>query len=437
MNWKGRDAMCLVGLFVLAGWVNGAQGAADLADRVSVAMPTVRDAYEQFHTYPELGLQEERTAAHLRAELERMGFREFATVESLPTAVIAIWDTGKAGPTIALRAELDARPTQESADNEPRSAIDGVMHNCGHDAHAAMLLGAAEIVATDPDAFSGRIVFLFQPAEEVKGGADDIVAHGVLQRLGVEAIFAQHVFSGLPVGEFRLTSGPAMAGSNYFTIELSGQGSHAAAPEDGDDLPLVAARLTEALTTLPARRLPLANRPAVLSVTHVQTGDPRALNVLPATATIAGTIRAFEDLDEAPEGGGRSIRELVTETAEQLAAAHGVSAEVSIRKGSPPTVNNRPLEALMVPALRDILPGKLEINQERGMFSEDFSYYTASIPSLYFGLGIAKDSLGYAGVHSSEFNLHPEALEHGVTLLVALAQTAGQVDLSTLDQSDD
>lgn len=215
-----------------------------------------------------------------------------------------------------------------------------------------------------------------------------------------------------------------MAGSNYFTIELSGKGSHAAAPASGNDLPLVAARVTEALASLAGRRLDVIRRPAVISVTRLEAGGERALNVLPPSAVVAGTIRAFEDIDSPPGEGQSSIRELLEETVRGIALAHGVEVEIRLRKASPPTINDPALEAALVPSLLRLLPGQLEVNLERGMFSEDFSYYTATFPSLYFGLGVAKDGLGEAGVHTAEFTLHPEALQQGIALLVSLAHVA-------------
>ncbi|MET0530359.1 MAG: M20/M25/M40 family metallo-hydrolase [Microvirga sp.] len=146
----------------------------------------------------------------------------------------------------------------------------GLMHNCGHDVHAAVLLATARYVATHRELFVGKLVFLFQPAEETAGGADDIVREGVLDRLGVEKTFALHAAPGMPVGTIGISAGSTLAGSNYFTLTLKGRGSHAAAPFEGNDLPLVASHFVEALVQLPARRVDIANRPMVISVTKLR-----------------------------------------------------------------------------------------------------------------------------------------------------------------------
>ncbi len=394
-------------------------------DAVAEALPTVQATYRSIHEHPELGLKESATHDLLQGQLAALGLTQFEPVAKLPTAIITVWDSGRPGPTIALRAELDARPTQEAADHDPRSLIDGVMHNCGHDAHAAMVLGAARVITRHPAAFNGKVVFIFQPAEEIAGGADDIVADGVLQRLGVQAIFAQHVSPGMPVGAISFTSGAVLAGSNYFTITLHGQGSHAAMPSDGSDLPLVTAKVVEALASLPARRLDLLNQPVVLSVTRIETGSAKASNVLPAAATIGGTIRAFADLDAAGPSGSPSVRDLINQTLAGLTAAYGATFELSLRKGSPPTRNDLALEAALLPPVNRALPDTLRVTADRGMFSEDFSYYTAEFPCLYFGLGVTRDGRGDAGVHTADFNLHPDALAVGTRWLVELARTAG------------
>ncbi len=396
----------------------------DVRSAVAEAVPLVESTYRAIHEHPELGLQEFETRDRLRGELEALGLTRFESIEKLPTAVIAVWDSGRPGPTIALRAEMDARPTQEVAGNDPRSQIDGVMHNCGHDAHAAMLLGAAQVITRHPAAFAGRVVFVFQPAEEIKGGADDIVADGLLERLGVQAVFAQHVAPNLPVGTVAFTSGPTLAGSNYFTITLRGQGSHAAVPFEGADLPLVAAKVTEALASLAARQVDVLNQPAVISVTQIQTGSARALNVVPNEAVVAGTIRAFVDVDEAGAGDGPSLRARIEQVLAGITSAYGASYDLALRKGSPPTRNDVALEQAVLPQVNAAWPGVLQMSTERGMFSEDFSYYTASFPCLYFGLGVTGPDGAAGGVHSASFALDPAALEVGTRWLVEVARAA-------------
>lgn len=390
---------------------------------LSAVLPTARDAYQFLHSNPELGKEEHRAHRYLTDQLTAMGGFTLVPSVKAPTAVIAVFDSGKPGPVIALRAEMDARKldagVSEPAGHQPRSQIDGVMHNCGHDVHAAILLATAKYVATHRDRYVGKIVFLFQPAEEVAGGADDIVAEGILDRLGVQQLFALHSAPGMPVGEIAISPGATLAGSNYFDLKLTGQGSHAAAPYDGDDLPLTATYFVQALSQLPARRIDIANRPMVVSVTRIKT-ESGGLNILPSTVEISGTIRAFENLRTAPTGG-EALEKVITDTIDGLAAAHGVKADWSLRIGSPPTLNDPALFAKVLPVLTPAWPGKLDTSPSRGMFSEDFAYYTAGRPALYFSLGVAKGGLGEGGVHSSAFTVHPDSLETGVRLMTLLA----------------
>lgn len=410
---------------------NSSAASATAAWNTPIAQVTADSAlvwriYRDLHEHPELGMREKRTAEVLRRELRQLGYSHFVESKSAPTAVIAVLDTRKPGPVIALRAEMDARPTQEPESHDPRSTIDGVMHNCGHDAHAAMLVGSAAVLMRNRESLSGKIVFVWQPAEETRGGADDIVNEGILQELGVQAIFAQHVVSGTPVGTVGVSGGPTMAGSNYFTLRISGSGSHAAQPSAGSDIVLAAAALVRELAVFPARRLDILERPMVISPTSFEAGSETATNVLPSEAVIRGTIRAFEKVvASAPDDS--SLESKLRDYLNGAASSLGVTYELSIREGSPPTVNDDRLFRELSGPLAATWGSGFDTTPYRGMFSEDFSFYTAVIPSLYFGLGISKDGLGDAGVHSADFTLHPSALVQGTRFLVELATTAGEV----------
>ena len=391
--------------------------------------PLARAAYRRLHEHPELGNKEVETQKYLLTELRRIGYTEFVQSTRAPTAVIAVLDTRRPGPVIALRAEMDARETQEPESHDPRSLVPGVMHNCGHDAHAAMLLGAAEALIKDPRQLSGKIVFLFQPAEETRGGADEIVGEGILARLGVKAIFAQHVVGGAPVGVISVSPGPTMAGSSYFRLTVSGAGAHAAQPHVGSDVLLAGAAMAQGLAGLPARRMDVTTRPAVISPVYFNAGKEGATNVLPTEATIRGTIRAFEPPGGMPGSAIPSIEQIARGYLDGVAKSFGVTYELSITTGSPPTVNDESLFRRMATPLAAAWtsPGhSFDTTPYRGMFSEDFAYYTGAIPALYFGLGIAKDGLGDAGAHTPEFTIHPSALDAGVRFLLLLAETASR-----------
>jgi amidohydrolase len=389
---------------------------------VDSVIPLVRSTYRYLHENPETGHRESAARDRILAELKRLGGFEFHDVSSLPTEVIAVYDTRRRGPTIALRAELDARPLEtgvnEPQTHDPRSGRAGFMHNCGHDAHAAMLLGAAAYIRAHESQFRGKIVFVFQPAEETRGGADDIVADGVLRRLGVQAIYAQHSAPGVPVGTYTLTAGPALAGSANFTAKLSGRSSHAAAPFEGDDLAVIAARFIQELAYFPARNLDVANRPVVVSVAKL-ISNATTTNLLPSEVTLEGTIRAFEAIVSDDAG---SLARQLSDRVRQLGAAYGIDATLEVRPGAPPTINDERLFNLVVPRLRERFGDALKTPLTRGMFAEDFAYYTSSVPALYFGLGVSKDGLGDKPVHTPDFTIHPDALEAGTELLVELAR---------------
>lgn len=392
-----------------------------LQSEVKRVSALVGATYRQIHEHPELGKHETLTHDLLLASMRAIGYTNFVESKRVPTAVIAVLDTRRPGPTVALRAEMDARPDSEAADHNPRSRTSGLMHSCGHDAHAAMLLGAADVLWRNQSALTGKIVIVFQPAEEVAGGADDIMNEGILATLGVQHIFAQHSSPGMPVGSIAIAPGASLAGSNSFTLTVRGKDSHAAQPSDGSDVPGALATLVRGLIDLPARRLAISNRPAIISVTYMQTGDSSASGTLPAVGIARGTIRAFETVDPAASGDS-SIKAIIDEYLQGTAPGLRVTTEFTLRHGAPVTVNDQKLFDKTVGSLAAVWPGSLNSAPSRGMFSEDFSYYTQSIPSLYFQLGIARDSLGMSGVHSSTFTIHPAALDEGVRLLVLLAQ---------------
>jgi len=380
----------------------------------------VHEAYEQIHTHPELGNQEQQTRHYLLQQLTAAGIDHLVPSERAPTAVITLLDSGRPGPTLALRAEMDARETTENPLNSPRSAVEGLMHNCGHDVHAAMLLGAAVYLHKHPEMYFGKLLVIFQPAEEIRGGANDIVDEGILETQGVDAIIAQHVASNLPVGTVSVSPGAHLAGSNYFTLNVLGNGSHAALPSGGGDTVVAAAKLIAGLSELPARRLDIIERPVIISPTAISS-NTQASNVIPTRVEVRGTIRAFEDLS-AGTPGEQGIEGLIRSYLDGASRSLGVDYELEIRKGSPPTVNDPALYRALVPALQRDWHGRVLTDDYRGMFSEDFSYYTSVVPALYFSIGVARDGFGQAGVHSPDFNVHPAALDEGTALLISLAR---------------
>jgi amidohydrolase len=376
--------------------------------------------YKQIHQKPELGKAEFETSALITSNLKKSGYTEFHSVPDLPTAVIAVLDTKRNGAVIALRAELDARPGKEATGLPYSSQVCNVMHSCGHDAHTAILLSTASLLHKHAASLSGKIVFIFQPAEEIAGGADDIVNSGILKTLKVEKLYALHCYEGYPVGTINICPGYVMAGSNYFTIDITGKGSHAGFPFRGDDIPVAVSELVHGLSELPARKINISERPCVISTTYIQTGDPSASNVLPESARFKGTVRAYEDIDS-PYQGQPSIRALIESYVEQFCKSRNLTYEIDLKKGSPPTRNDEQLYDAILPMLRVNFSGTVDITPYKSMAAEDFSYYTNQVPCLYFSLGIAKDPLGKYGVHTSRFSVHPDAFQYGIELMTFLA----------------
>ena len=399
--------------------------AADFSTEVSARLNVVTDAYQFLHRNPETGKKEFKAQDYLKKKLIALGFTDFVDSKLAPTAVIAVLDTHRPGPVIALRAEMDGRPLEkdvtEPVAHNPRSEVPGFMHNCGHDAHAAILLGTAALVINNIDKFDGKIVFLFQPAEETAVGGDDIVNEGILPALGVTKIFAEHVAPGMAVGTVAMSPGASLAGSNTFALRLTGRSSHAAAPFEGDDVLLNAMKIAEEISLWPARRVDIANSPIIVSIYKFKSEPPPG--ALPAEVEIGGTIRAFADLTVA-DGGNPPIADRLNTLVTDLAKSYGLAAVWSLKPGSPPTYNDPQIVSDLGSKLPAVFPGTVDTRPWRGMFSEDFAYYGKTIPSLYMSLGIAKDGLGLANVHTPDFTIHPDAFRSGLTLMSLVAEIA-------------
>lgn len=374
--------------------------------------------YKHIHQYPELGKKEMLTADFIIGELKQSGFTEFITVPGLPTAVISILKTQKPGSTVGLRAEMDARPGKEESGLPYASTIDSVHHNCGHDAHAAILLAIAKHFMRIKKKLSGRIVFIFQPAEEVAGGADEIVDSKLLDSLNVSQIFALHAATDLPVGTIGISPGYITARSTSFAIFLKGRGSHAAMPYMGDDMPVVTSQLVISLANLPARRMDVSMRPCVISPAIIQVGKT-ATNVLSPDGVIRGTIRSYEHPDT-PVNHQPSIKTLIRTLIAEICGSRGISDSTVFGESGSPTLNHPQLYSTVLPTLHKHFSGKIDETPFKSMAAEDFALYTLERPCLYFSWGVAKDNFGRFGVHTPQFSIHPDAFMFGVELFADL-----------------
>lgn len=368
------------------------------------------------HAHPELSNREVRTG-NLVAELlahEGLQVRRIAG-----TGVVGVLKGGRPGPVVALRADMDALPIQEAVDVPWKSTVPGVMHACGHDAHTAMLLGAAKLLARHRAELPGTVVFLFQPAEEgapagESGGAKRMIAEGALDDPKVEAIYGLHQRPEGPTGTFGWRSGPLMAGSDTWRLVLHGTMAHGAAPHLGNDAILMAAEAVQALQAIRSRRLDPV-KPMVLTVGTIQGGNRH--NIIADRVELTGTLRTFET----------PVREraiaLMHETLKGVCAVHGGTYELAFKDDANPPVDNDP--RLAAPA-RAVLEGLGPLaDQELIMGAEDFAHYQRKVPGVFLFLNTGKGATG--GNHTPTMNLDEAALPLGVAALAALAWTHGGV----------
>ena len=365
------------------------------------------------HCNPELGLQNPETQQLILAELERIGVDRVAVGKSV-TSVVAEIDGLATSPgraaCVALRADMDALPLTENADVPFVSKNEGRMHACGHDTHVAMLLGAAEVLAGARASFAGTVRLLFQPGEEGYGGAAYMIREGALD--GVDEAFAIHVDSSLRPGTVALRGGPIMVAADTFVVSFNGKGGHASMPHlSVDPIPAIGP-FVDGLSHIAARETDPDDR-AVLSVTKVDAGT--AFNVVPSTATCAGTIRTIS-----PKGRAHA-HERLRRVADGVAAARGLTAEVKIVEGYPPTVNH----AEVVDRVEAVASGiGLPIHRMPSpvMGAEDFSYVLEKLPGAIVFLGCSVK--GGGPLHSDKMRVDEDALPLGAALHAAVAVEA-------------
>jgi len=377
------------------------------------------------HEHPELSNREVRTAALVADELERLGLT--VRREVAHTGVVGLLEGARPEPVVALRADMDALPVTEETGlpfasrvrTEYQGREVGVMHACGHDAHVAILLGVARVLAGLRDQLPGSVLFVFQPAEEgappgEQGGAELMLAEGVFERPRPGAIFGLHVVPQHEAGEIAWRARGAMASSDRLEIVVRGRQTHAAYPWLGTDPITVAARTILALQALPAREVD-ARVPSVVSIGRV-AGGVRS-NIIPERVELEGTIRSLEPAVR------EALHRRVRETAEGLAETAGASAEVTIHRGYPVTWNDPELVRTMLPTLERVAPGRVVETLPR-TGAEDFSYFAREVPGFYFWLGIREPGTRVedaAPNHSPLFRIDEDALELGVRAMANLA----------------
>ena len=359
------------------------------------------------HAHPELGLEEVRTAGIVAEKLKSWGIEVHTGVGR--TGVVGVLRRGTGGPAIGLRADMDALPMEEETNLPYRSTNPGRMHACGHDGHTTMLLGAARYLAEHGD-FNGTVNFIFQPGEEGVGGALAMLEDGLFERFPCDAIYAMHNRPGMPVGQFCIGKGPSAAGGAFFDITITGKGSHGARPEGSIDPVLTACHITTALQSIVSRNVPPADT-AVLSVTKIVGGD--AYNVIPQTAIISGTCRAFrkEVMAQMEEGMKR--------VAKGVAEGFGATATVDFRLIFAPLVNDPDhTDAIADAAAALVGEAKVDRNKAPGMGSEDFSFMMEKVPGAYIQVGNGDTAMP----HNPAYNFSDEATPYGAALFATLVE---------------
>ena len=360
------------------------------------------------HTIPELQFACHRTAAFVVERLREFGVDEIH--EGIAeTGVVAIIEGRGAGPTIGLRADMDALPMTEETGLDYASTVPGVMHACGHDGHTAMLLGAAQYLAETRN-FDGRCVLIFQPAEEGGGGGNEMVRDGLMDRWQIEEVYGMHNMPGLAAGHFAIRPGAILASADEFGIDIEGKGGHAAAPHEAIDANLAAAHVVVALQSIASRNVDPTGQ-VVVSVTTMRS-DTDSHNILPQSVRLRGTVRA---LDEA-------VRDLVETRLKDLvrhtAAAHSCTAEIAYVRGYPVTVNHPAQTEFAADVADRVMPGVVR-DTPPIMAGEDFSYMLNARPGAYMMIGNGDSSQ----VHHREYDFNEDAIPAGCSWFAELVET--------------
>ena len=381
------------------------------------ATPALIEWRRDFHTHPELSNREERTARVVAGHLREMGIEEITTGVARH-GVVGLIRGGKPGPVVALRADMDALPIQEDTDLPFASQNAGVMHACGHDAHTAMLLGAAKILVQMRDEMPGTVKLIFQPAEEgapagEEGGASLMVEQGVLEDPHVSAIFGLHINTDLEAGKLAYRYGALLASVDRFRITITGKQSHAAMPWKGVDPIVASAHVITAIQTIASRKID-ARRPVVVSIGIIRAGT--AWNIIPQEVHLEGTIRTHDV--EVRRLAAREFHRLV----EQTAAAHGATAEIDFDDYGPVVWNDPKLGKLMKPTLERAAGQQNLVEAEPVMGGEDFAQYALKVPGMFFFLGVRNESIGAIHpVHTPKLMIDEAALPLGARALALLA----------------
>jgi len=403
-----------------------------LASRIDAAIAAIEPSLiawrRDIHAHPELGNREVRTAAVVAAHLRSLAFDEVRTEVGV-TGVVGLLRGARPGPVVALRADMDALPVEERVDvpfaSKERATWNGenvgVMHACGHDAHVAILMSVASVLAGLRAELAGSVKFIFQPAEEQppegeEGGAQLMIKQGALENPAPEVIFGLHVTSILPSGIICWRSGAAMASADRFRITVKGRQTHGAMPWRGVDPIVTAAQVVLGLQTIVSRQIDLTHEPAVVTVGMIKGGVRE--NIIPETVEMRGTIRTFDETMR------DDVHGRVKDTAEHISRAARAGCEVCITKNYPVTINDAELTEATLPTLERVAGANHVVHMPKVAGSEDFSFYQHVVPGFFFFVGVTpstQDAKTAAPNHSPLFFIDEAGLPLGVRALAHAA----------------
>jgi amidohydrolase len=382
-----------------------------LKSEIDELVPGMVALRRDLHEHPELAFEEVRTSGIVAQRLRTLGMEVRTGVAK--TGVVGTLKGGKAQPgakTLAIRADMDALPIYEQNQVEYRSTVDGKMHACGHDGHTSVLLAVADILSKRRAELTGNVCFVFQPAEEIIGGAEPMVKEGALD--GVDNIIGLHIFSTYALGRVGVRSGPTFASADKFTLTIKGKGGHAAMPEQSVDPIVVAAQIITALQTLISRETSPFN-PAVITIGKIEAGS--AFNIIPDSAEMQGTMRAYTSEHR------EKLMRRITELSQGIATAMNATCEITLFDGCPPCVNDPAMtEVVQRAAISSV--GAAAVDTGEGVMtagSDDMAFFLDTVPGCYFIVGSQseKDGAVYPH-HHPRFNISEDSLPIAAEVLV-------------------
>ncbi|MFH1737998.1 MAG: amidohydrolase [bacterium] len=371
-------------------------------------IPELTELRRRFHRYPELAFKEEQTAGQVAEYLRQVGLPVQTGIAG--TGVVALLEGAKPGPTILLRADMDALPIQEANEVDYRSTCPGIMHACGHDGHTAILLVTARVLAQRREYLSGNVKFVFQPAEENPGGALPMIEKGVLENPKVDAALALHLAMMLPVGSVGVRPGPVFASTDEFSITVLGKGGHGGMPHETVDPVVCAARLVQALQTLVSRE---CNPQIPLVVTVGKICGGQTFNVVPDRVEIGGTVRTYDaELRQSMPARIKRVAKGITE-------ASGATCEVAYYFRYPSVSNHPEMTAMVKDVSMRVVGESRTIHHDVDLIGEDMAFFFEKVPGCYFFVGARNPVKDCAYPHHSpRFNFDEDAMPIAVEMMV-------------------